>query len=65
MEKEKITTNFEGEDVVAVKQDGYCIYARLLKQEGHGVWLRTKTKTLFVTYSNLKEIYLNERAGEF
>ncbi len=57
------TNFFEGKRVNVTKNDGFVLYGLLLKQEPHGIWLQLKSKTVFITYSNLKEIALDERGG--
>ena len=41
--------------------DGYHIYATLVKNELHGVWLKSKSETSFITFNNIRKIKLDRK----
>ena len=47
--------------VVVVKLDEFCVYAKLLSIEPHGVWLEYKQKISFIAFNNIREITLDSR----
>lgn len=51
---------FLSKPVAVTKSDNFVLYGIIISREQHGIWLKTKKETSFITYNNIKEIKLDK-----
>jgi len=47
------------------KNDGFHLYGVLREIGAYGIWLKTSSETSFIAFTNIKEIRLDRRQGDY